>query len=201
MAKGEKSFKDRVMAFITQPAKAFDAEEKTDLGKAMVYGLLGLLIRSALAAVLLAIGIGVFGIAIGGLFGAGALGGMMGSNLGVLIGILVFVVGVIGGFIGLLVMGLWIHLWAYIFGARQGLGQTVKTAFYANTPDYALGWIPMVSIATSIWSLVLFGVGLTRLQKLPTGKAAAAVIIGVVLPLILYMVAVGSLATQLPIAP
>ncbi len=195
-AAGNKTFKDKVIAFITKPAKAFEAEDKTDIGNAIVYGLFGLLIRGFLTAILITLALSVFGLTIGNIFGLGALGSIAGGGLGIVAAVIVFIVSVIGGFIGLLISGLWFHLWAYVMGARNGLGQTMKTVFYANTPDYILGWIPFISVATNIWSLVLAGLGLTKLQKLTAGKAAVAVIIAIAIPLGLWMLLAGSLNLQ-----
>lgn len=87
--------------------------------------------------------------------------------------------------IGQTIYGLWLHLWVYIFGARKGLEQTVKSVYYGNTPSYLLGWIPVISIIFVLWSFVLTGMGLTKLQGMTGGRAALAIIISLVIPLII----------------
>ena len=87
------------------------------------------------------------------------------------------------GFFGMLITALWYHLWAYIFGARQGYKNTIKALFFGSTPTYIFGWIPFVNIIAGIWSLVLLGIGLKKLQKLSTGRAIATVLVAVIIPL------------------
>jgi hypothetical protein len=85
----------------------------------------------------------------------------------------------------LTIWSLWQHLWAYIFGAKGGIEQTMKSVFYGTSPFFLLGWIPLVSILSMIWSLVLHGIGIKRLHGIETGKAALAIIIAVLIPLII----------------
>jgi hypothetical protein len=87
--------------------------------------------------------------------------------------------------ISLTIWSLWQHLWAYVFGAKKGIEQTMKSVFYGTSPFFLLGWIPLVSIVSVIWSLVLHGIGIKRLHGIETGKAALAIIIAVLIPLII----------------
>jgi pilus assembly protein TadC len=75
-----------------------------------------------------------------------------------------------------------------VFGAKKGLNQTLKSVFYGGSPNYLLGWIPLINIIAGLWSLVLAGIGLTRLQGIKGGKAAGAIIIAILIPLIITMV-------------
>ena len=83
------------------------------------------------------------------------------------------------------IVALWLHLWAFIFGARKGLGETIKTVFYGQSPLYLMGWIPLLNFVAMIWSFILMGTGLTRLQSMDAGKAAAAMLLAVIIPLII----------------
>ena len=98
---------------------------------------------------------------------------------------------------GLIIWSLWLHLWAYVFGARNGLVQTMKSVFYGGTPNYMFGWIPVFSIIAMIWSWFLTGIGLIRLQGINSEKAALAIIIAIAIPLIIAAVYLASMVFAL----
>jgi len=85
----------------------------------------------------------------------------------------------------LTIWSLWQHLWAYVLGAKKGIEQTMKSVFYGTSPLFLLGWIPLVSIVSVIWSLVLHGIGIKRLHGIKTGKAALAIVIAILIPMII----------------
>jgi hypothetical protein len=165
-------FIERVKAFITKPGKAFEAEHKTTVKEAVIYSLKGFLVLAILLTMV-----------------AGFLGIMAQQISLAMIPIMFFAI-LLGGFGGLLVASLWYHLWAYIFGARQGVRNTIKATLFSSTPTYVLGWIPLVNYITGIWSLILLGIGLKKLQKLSTGRAIAAVVIAVLIPLIIAIIVI-----------
>jgi len=155
---------------IIEPAKAFEASEKKPLKYSLIYALFGMIIFGALSAIVSALSqngnspLNEFGFGPAQIF------------------LLMFVIVAIGGFFGILLGGLWMHFWAYVFGARQGLVQTIKIAAHARTPVYLFEWIPLVGILASIWSTILFGLGLMKLQKMSFGRAAGVIIVGIVIP-------------------
>ena len=163
-----KKFFERVKSFIVKPKKAFDEEKKTSLKDTILYGFKGFILFAIPYSIIAAI-----------------TGWYSGGTLGLVIVpiILIFVpfVGIAGTIIG----ALWYHLWAYVFGAREGWENTARALFFGNTPTYILGWIPIVNIAIGIWSLVLFGMGLKRLQKLSTGRTIAAILVAMLIPLLI----------------
>jgi len=161
---------EKVKKYMLSPTKTFKAEKKTKLEDAFKYGLIGLAIYSLLN---------------GLIFMAMPSATLPLAGVAAFIAIFVFLV--IFGFIAMLIGSLWLHLWAYIFGARKGLKQTIKSIFYANTPNYYLGWIPFINILSGIWSLVLQVIGLVHLQKLSTMRAIGAVFIAIIIPLIILV--------------
>jgi hypothetical protein len=92
------------------------------------------------------------------------------------------------GIFGSVIVGLWLHLWAYIFGAKKGLNQTLKTVFYGGTPNYLLGWIPIINILASLYAIYLYWVGLKGLQVMPGDKALFAILIAIIIPMIILVV-------------
>jgi hypothetical protein len=162
-------FIERVKAFITKPGKAFEAEHKTTLKATMIYSLKGFLIFAVLYGIVQTFITSVAGI----------------NPFGMLMFPILFLLILIGGFLGMLVGSLWYHLWAYVFGARQGIRNTIKAVLFGSTPTYIFGWIPIVNIITGIWSLVLLGIGLKKLQKLSTGRVVGAILTAVLIPLII----------------
>ena len=122
----------KAMGFLQQPTKAFEKEKKTDITSAFVY--------MAALAIIVAVLSGIVS-----LFTPAAAPFVIFTIVG----------GYIGIIIGSVIIGLWLHLWAYIFGAKKGLNQTMKTVFYGGTPNYLLGWIPIPYIN------ILFSICLT----------------------------------------
>jgi hypothetical protein len=166
-------FIERVKSFLIHPSKAFEKEHKTSMREAMIYGLIGFLILAIPYSI-------VFGI----------LDILKASSLGIYTIPVLFMLILFGGFFGTFLGASWYHLWAYVFGARQGLKNTTRALFFANTPTYVLGWIPLVNFFAGIWSLILFGIGLTKLQKLSTKRAIGAILIAVLIPLIIVLIVV-----------
>ena len=162
----------KAVDFLKSPEKSFDSVKGKKIGEAFKF----VLIVAVIFAVL-----------------NGVVAGLMLSYTPILaatlplIVISVIVVSYIGIIIFLTIWGLWLHLWAYIFGARRGLEQTIKAVYYGNSPVYLLGWIPVILIISSIWSLVLQGIGLKKLQGMNTGKAASAMVIAIIIPLVIAL--------------
>ncbi|MBI4095322.1 MAG: YIP1 family protein [DPANN group archaeon] len=167
-------FVGNVKGFIVSPGKQFERVKKHKLADAMVYGLIGLFIYGLLAATFTAL-VGASQMPFGG-------GGFV-------FGLVLLMVWIFG-FIGTIISSLWIHLWAYLFGAR-GIDKTIAIQFYANTPTYLLGWIPLIGFFTSIWSIILLGVGLMKVHKLTTGQAIGTILIAIIIPVIIIMLIVG----------
>ncbi len=162
----------KAVDFLKSPEKSFDSVKGKKIGEAFKFVLIVALIFAVLN---------------------GVVAGLMLSYTPILaatlplIVISVIVVSYIGIIIFLTIWGLWLHLWAYIFGARRGLEQTIKAVYYGNSPVYLLGWIPVILIISSIWSLVLQGIGLKKLQGMNTGKAASAMVIAIIIPLVIAL--------------
>ncbi|MBU0530864.1 MAG: YIP1 family protein, partial [Nanoarchaeota archaeon] len=165
---------NKVKKFFSQPAKAFDAEKKTDMGAAFKYMLLLSLIVSILTAIVSAIfptGISLFG---------------PGVDV-----VIIFVTTYITLIIFQIIWSVWLHVWTYVFGGRKGIVQTFKSVFYGTTPTYVLGWIPIINVIMMIWSVVLTGIGLTRLHGMTGGRAAGAIIVAIIIPVIIIGAIVG----------
>ena len=104
---------------------------------------------------------------------------------------IVLIGGIVGGLIGTLIVSLWLHLWVFVMGGRKGLEMTIKSVLYSSTPSLLLGWIPLVSVIGAIWSLILGIYGIRELHEISTGRAIAAMIIAVVIPAIIFILALG----------
>ncbi len=170
-------FIGNVKGFIASPGRQFERVRKHELADAMVYGLIGLFVYGLLTSMIAALSIASQPLP----FSAGAGGFVF---------IIMLLAVWLGGFLGTIIGSLWIHLWAYLFGAR-GLDKTIAIQFYANTPTYLLGWIPIVNFFTGIWSIVLLGIGLIKVHKLTTGQAIGTILIAIIIPVIVVMVIVG----------
>jgi len=108
----------------------------------------------------------------------------------------------IGCLIGLIIGSIILHVFVYCLGGRKGLEATIKAAIYSFTPIALLGWIPLVGIIGSIWSLVLEAIALRDLHEISTARAAIAIILTVlfifaaIFLIVIFMVIVIFLLTQ-----
>ncbi len=99
-----------------------------------------------------------------------------------------FVFSIISGLIGYFLGGIWINLWVYILGGRKGFSQTLKAYGYGQTPNLIFGWIPLFGWIFSIWSFVLVGIGIRELHEISTGKAIAAILLAIFIPIIIMII-------------
>lgn len=180
-------FFNRVQAFTTAPTKAFEKETKTSLNEAVLYGLKGLAFKGILAVLATLL----WKIASGSLTGISGLTAAL----------VMFLAVTLGGFTLYLVIGVWYHLWAYLLGAKKGISHTIKTIFFAATPDYVVGWIPYFNVVSSAWTFILIGVGLitsyTKTQSLPLGRAVSAFLLALMIPVVLAYVIMLVLASTM----
>lgn len=175
----KKDIFEKAKTFIMDPKTAFDRETKSDAISGLKYAVIWLFIMALLSAIVY----GIFGNRISSFMTSMWLPeSVMEAEITVGSTLSTFFGAWIGGVIGLLILGLWLHLWAYILGARMKLENTLKVVFYGNTPSYVLGWIPLLNVIATIWALVLYIMGLTRLQKLTTGKAILTLVIAILIP-------------------
>jgi hypothetical protein len=113
-----------------------------------------------------------------------------GMTLGMvfLISAAVFLLIVIGGSLLLFIFSLWTHLWVYLLGGNKGFIRTLHAILYSTTPALLLGWIPIVGMFASVWTLILFFFGIREFQEISNGKAANVILLSVFLPLILLII-------------
>lgn len=167
----------KAIDFLKAPEKSFDSIKGEKLGEAFKFMLVVAIVFAVLNGIV-----------------AGLMANYFSAGLGVTGGMLLPVViigAIVGSYVGLIIFltiwGLWLHLWAYIFGARKGLEQTLKSVYYGYSPAYLLGWIPVVSILIMIWSLVLQGMGIRNLHGITGGKAALSLIIAILIPVVIAL--------------
>lgn len=168
---------EKAIRFLTDPSTAFAREKRTALIDAVQYMLILQLIHAVIG--------GIIGFSVLSFFLAHTTASAVFLTLGPA-GLVAFIALIYASsVIGYALWSLWLHFWAYVFGARKGLEQTMKTVFYGQTPLYLFGWIPFVSIIFAVWSLALQYMGLKRLQQVNAGQAASALVVAVVVPLII----------------
>jgi hypothetical protein len=102
--------------------------------------------------------------------------------------VLVFFTILVGGSLFMLVFGLWTHLWVYLLGGRNGFRQTLHALLYSMTPNLLLGWIPLIGMFASIWTLILMFFGIRELQEMSDGSTIGVILLSVIIPLIVFAV-------------
>ena len=174
---------EKIKGFLFSPSETFDASKEDTLGDAFKYYIILLLIPALLSAVIAAVAFSLL---------AGFFGRMlpfMSASLafaGAGAAVVVFLYVLIAGAIGVLIGGLWLHIWVYLVGGRKGLTQTFKALMYGATPSLLLGWIPFINFLASIWALIVEIIGIRQLHEISTGRAVAAVILAIIIPLVVW---------------
>jgi len=108
--------------------------------------------------------------------------------VGALGAILVVIVMAILAVVFLFIGGIWLHIWVYIAGGRKSYMHTVKALAYGSTPVMIIGWIPIIGpFIGGIWSLVLEVLGVREMHQISTARAAIAVILAVMIPVIIVL--------------
>jgi len=176
------SFVEKVKGFILNPGETFQKAKADDLETVLPYFAIIVLINAILSAIL-----SVFWVA------NPMYKSMMG---GVAVPILVFFIVLVAEFVFTLVFAAWLHLWVYIVGGRKGIWETMKAVIYGSTPSMLLGWIPFIGILFGLWSVVLWALGVRDLHELTTGKAVAAVVIAILIPLVIILLLAAYLLTS-----
>ena len=190
------TFFQKIKGFLSSPSATFQKVKNEDFGESFKYYLILVIVLYGILSVVFSIILQylIYSFftsnpyyAYSNILGPGTLSYSSTFNivpsliiLAILLGYLFTIVGaILSYFIG----GLWVHLWVYIFGGRKGISQTLKAYGYGSTPTLVLGWIPIISIIFSIWTLILFTLGIRELHEISTGKAVAAVLIAILIPI------------------
>lgn len=176
------SFVEKVKGFILNPGETFQKSKADDMETSLPYFAILVLVNAILSAI-----VSVFWEP------SPVYKSMMG---GVAVPILVFFIVLVAEFIFTLIFAAWLHLWVYVVGGRKGIGQTMNAVIYGSTPSLILGWIPLISILFSLWSIVLWVLGVRDLHELSTGKAIVAVAIAILIPLVIILLLAAYLLTS-----
>ena len=176
------SFVEKVKGFILNPGETFQKSKADDLETVLPYFAIIVLINAILSAI-----VSLFWEA------NPMYKSMMG---GVAVPILVFFIVLVAEFVFTLIFAAWLHLWVYIVGGRKGIGETMKAVIYGSTPSMLLGWIPILGIIFALWSIVLWVLGVRDLHEISTGKAIAAVVIAILIPLVIILLLAAYLLTS-----
>ena len=183
-------FIELVKGFLLTPVETFQKVRKADLGDTLKYFLILVVINTVLSAIIGLVALSSMWAAYSSIF----------EGLGIAIpaaagfGIIIFAILMI--FVNLLVLFIgaaWMHLWVYILGGRKGYMETLKALAYGDTPYLLIGWIPLIGFIGSIWSFVLYILGVRELQEMSTGRAAGAVILAFVVFIIIVIVVAAAL--------
>lgn len=173
----------RCFSFLKEPAEGFEKEWNTTILDAFKYMLVLAIITSVLGAVVMTIS-------------GDSLVPFLPDNLLTGFGMpIAFVINLTVSYVFIItvsiVLGLWLHLWAYGLKARGGVGQTLKSVFYGQTPTYLFGWIPFVGLGASVWSMFLVGIGITKLHFIGREDAALSILAALMMPgvfLVIYAI-------------
>ena len=174
-------FIEKVKGLLLDPTGTYQQLKEEDLGGALRYFIIWLLIFAVLAAISIAIVGTAFISMMPQSEDLAMFNSIFGTASGFVLGGIVFIMILIGGIIGVFVGGLIIHLGVLLVGGSRGYTETVKSIIYGGTPSYLFGWIPVIGFIGSIWALILVIFGIKELQDVTIGKAVLAVLIPVII--------------------
>lgn len=164
----------KAKGFLISPVETFQASRADGTDAAAPYLIVLLLVHAVMVAIITFIGISVMGM-------FAPMMPMFAMPVVIFFGVL------IGGAVLTILFSLWLHLWVYLLGGRKGLLETAKAVVYGLTPAMLLGWIPLIGFLFCLWSVVLQIIGVRELQEMSSGKALAALVIAVMIPLIILV--------------
>ena len=166
-----------IKGFLLSPVDTFQKVRKADLGDALKYFLILVVINTVLSVIISLVALSSMWAAYSSIFEGLGIALPAAAGFGIIVfAILMIFVTLLALFIG----AAWLHLWVYILGGRKGYMETLKALAYGDTPYLLIGWIPLIGFIGAIWSFVLYIVGVRELQMMSTGRAAGAVILAVV---------------------
>jgi hypothetical protein len=93
-----------------------------------------------------------------------------------------------GGSPFIFVFSLWTHRWVYVIGGRKGFTQSLHAILCSMIPNLVLGWIPLIGMFASIWTLILMFFGIRELQEMSDGSTIGVILLSVILPIIILVV-------------
>ncbi len=174
-------FIEKVKGLLLDPTGTYQQLKEEELGAALRYYIIWLVILAALTAIITAIMGTAFLSMIPQTEEFEMFNSMFGATGGVVLAGIIFFAILIFGIIGIFIGGLIIHLGVLLVGGKRGYQETVKSLIYGGTPSYLFGWIPVISIIGSIWALILIIFGIKELQEVSIGKAVIAVLIPIII--------------------
>jgi len=185
----EIGFVKKTKGFLIRPTETFNKVKEEEIGAALKYFVVWLLIYAVLSAVIFA----TIGNMLGNFSPLNSLS-ILGVGTGGMAALWLFIILFVLGFIGVFISAGIIHMGVLIVGGKQGYYQTLKAIVYGNTPTYVLGWIPIVIYIAGIWALVLEILGIRELQEVSTGKAVLAVLIPLILIGVVLSIVIAAIA-------
>ncbi|MDD1707356.1 MAG: YIP1 family protein [Methanoregulaceae archaeon] len=180
-----------IKGFLLSPVETFQKVRSADLGDALKYYLVIVVINAVLSAIVGLLMVSAIWAMFAPIFEQIGIPFTLAAGAGVVVfAILMIFVQLLMLFIG----AAWLHIFVYLLGGRKGYLQTLKAISYGSTPSMLIGWIPFIGIIGAIWSFILGILGIRELQAMSTGRAAGAVILAMIIILIIIILIIAVFA-------
>lgn len=177
----------KLKGFLVEPSKAFDDSKEDKLTEALKYFFILVLLSSVLKILIHVF----FGNLTGSII---ETFGMMSISIPAqpIMGTVIYPV---YATISIILFGGILHFGVFIVGGKKGLNQTTKVGIYGSTPSLLLswipvikllGWIPVISVILSIWELILYIIGIRKLQEVSAERAFLGVLIPIIMLILVY---------------
>jgi hypothetical protein len=187
---------DKVSAILTKPTTFFRKLNEKGVGDAFRYLALFYLVFLALTVLISVYTTSVLMGVMQSYFGSSMMASpSMGLRL--LFALIGYPFSLLLSFVGAGIL----YLYLLIFGGKASYSQTYQLAVYAYTPTFLLGWIPLVSVVTGIWSFALLVIGTAEIHKMSRLKAALlylipGIIIAFLAALLISIIAAALIASK-----
>jgi len=162
------NFVEKVKGFLLSPTETFQDSRDDEFGEAFVYCVATIVIYATLNSAMILFGFGTFA----------------GISLG-----FSFISIIFGCILSIFILPILMHIFIIIVGGRKGIEQTFKVVFYAMTPGFLFGWIPVIGIIPNLWCFVLEVIGIRELHEISTARAVLAVFLPLIILIILVVLA------------
>jgi len=85
-------------------------------------------------------------------------------------------------------VALLLHLWIKLFGGKKKYAETYEIMAYSTTPNYLIGWIPIVGFLTFIYQIYLLILATHQVHKIKYKTTVLMYVIPLSLLFVLYVI-------------
>ena len=192
-----------IKGFLFAPVETFGKVKSADIGDALKYFIVILLINVILTSIVTLIIASAVIAVIEQAFSGLGIALPLAAGVGIIIWAIIIIVLTL---VFVFIVGAWFHLWVYLLGGKKGYIETMKAVMYGCTPYMIIGWVPIIGpFIGGLWSIVVEILGIRELHGISTGRAVAAYLVAVIILFIILVLIASyffiSMVSMSPVEP